>query len=194
MIRKLCDSVFTYVFGMRSSFPMGTSFLSVFHQPTAQLAFRAQRTEDRAGIPNFALLDKLMLSFSWILESGGLGLKLQFLISLAYLLRSSRTIQSMEFSRPEYWSEQPFPSPGDLPNPGIEPNSPALKADSLPAELQEKPKNTRVGSLSLLQGIFPIQELNWGLLLCRQILYHLSYDLILDQPSCLVYELNNLSP
>ena len=37
---------------------------------------------------------------------------------------------SMEFSRPEYWSEQPFPSLVDLPNPGIEPGSPALQADS----------------------------------------------------------------
>ena len=46
---------------------------------------------------------------------------------------------SMEFSRPEYWSGQPFPSPGDLPIPGIEPRSPALQADSLPAtrEAQE---------------------------------------------------------
>ena len=44
------------------------------------------------------------------------------------------TIQSMEFSRPEYWSGLPFPPPGDLPNPGIEPRSPALQADSLPAE------------------------------------------------------------
>ena len=44
------------------------------------------------------------------------------------------TIQSMEFSRPEYWSGQPFPSPGDLPNPGIEPRSPTSQADSLPAE------------------------------------------------------------
>ena len=43
----------------------------------------------------------------------------------------------MEFSRPEYWSGQPFPSPGDLPNPGIEPRCPALRADSLPAETQE---------------------------------------------------------
>ena len=42
----------------------------------------------------------------------------------------------MEFSRPEYWSVYPFPSPGDLPNPGIEPRSPALQADSLPAEPQ----------------------------------------------------------
>ena len=40
------------------------------------------------------------------------------------------TLQSMEFSRPEYWSEWPFPSPGDLPNPGIEPRSPAMQADS----------------------------------------------------------------
>ena len=42
------------------------------------------------------------------------------------------------------WSGQPFPSPGDLPNPGIEPRSPALWADSLPAEPQGKPKNTGV--------------------------------------------------
>ena len=40
----------------------------------------------------------------------------------------------MEFSRPEYWSGLPFPYPGDLPNPGIKPRSPALQADSLPAE------------------------------------------------------------
>ena len=39
--------------------------------------------------------------------------------------------QSMEFSRQEYWSGVPFPSPGDLPNSGIEPRSPALQADAL---------------------------------------------------------------
>ena len=59
----------------------------------------------------------------------------------------------MEFSRPEYWSGQSFPSPGDLPNAGIKPSSPTLQADSLPAEPQGKPKNTGVGSLSLPQGI-----------------------------------------
>ena len=42
----------------------------------------------------------------------------------------------MGFSRPGYWSGLPFPSPGDLPNPGIDPGSPALQADSLPTELQ----------------------------------------------------------
>ena len=40
----------------------------------------------------------------------------------------------MEFSRHEYWSGLPFPSPGDLPNPRIEPGSPALQADALPSE------------------------------------------------------------
>ena len=44
------------------------------------------------------------------------------------------------------------------------------------AELQGKPKNTGVGSLSLLQPIFPTQELNQGLLHCRRILYQLSYQ------------------
>ena len=40
----------------------------------------------------------------------------------------------MEFSRQEYWSGLPFPSPGDLPDPGIEPGSPTLQAVSLPSE------------------------------------------------------------
>ena len=52
-------------------------------------------------------------------------------------------MDSMEFSSPwnppEYWSGQPFPSPGNLPNPGIEPRSPTLQVDSLPAEPQGKP-------------------------------------------------------
>ena len=57
---------------------------------------------------------------------------------------------SMGFSRQEYWSELPWPPPGDLPNPGIEPRSPALQVDSLPVELPGKPKNIGVGMLSLL--------------------------------------------
>ena len=47
---------------------------------------------------------------------------------------------SMGFSRQEYWSGLPFPSPGDLPNPGIDPRSPALGADVLPSEPPGKPK------------------------------------------------------
>ena len=46
---------------------------------------------------------------------------------------------SMGFSRQEYWSGLPFPSPGDLPNPGIEPRSPALQADALSSEPPGKP-------------------------------------------------------
>ena len=46
-----------------------------------------------------------------------------------------QTPPSMEFSRQEYWSGLPFPSPGDLPDPGIEPGSPTLQADALPSEL-----------------------------------------------------------
>ena len=78
-------------------------------------------------------------------------------------------------SRPEYWGGQPFPSPKDLPNPGIKSRSPTLQVDSLPTESQGKPMNTGVGSLSLLQGIFLTQESNWSLLHYRQILYQLSY-------------------
>ena len=46
----------------------------------------------------------------------------------------------MEFSRQEYWSGLPFPSPGDLPDSGIEPGSPALQADALPSEPPGKPR------------------------------------------------------
>jgi len=65
---------------------------------------------------------------------------------LTELTVTPRSIQFMEFFRPEYRSGLPFPSPGDLPNPGIEPRSPSLQADSLSAEPQGKPKNTGVGS------------------------------------------------
>ena len=51
-----------------------------------------------------------------------------------------------------------------------------MQADSLPSKPPEKPKNTGVGRLSLLQGNFLTLELNWGLLHCRWILYQLSYQ------------------
>ena len=140
---------------------------------------------------------------------------------------------SMGFSRQEYWSGLPFPSPRNLPDPGIEPRSPALVVDSLPPETSGKPpktgvwssedqrggmgrgrggaisccamlcnsqsesrsvvpdslwphglyrpwnspgQNTGVGSLSLLQVIFPTQGSNPGLPHCRWILYQLSHQ------------------
>ena len=85
---------------------------------------------------------------------------------------------SMEFSRPEYWSRLPFPSPGDFPTLGIEPGSPAVQAESLPSEHQEDypgPQETcsqegklgpegespsccgGVGSQAILQGPHPAQ-------------------------------------
>ena len=79
------------------------------------------------------------------------------------------------FSRQEYWSGLPC-LPGDLSNPRIKPRSFTLQMDSLPSGPPGKPKNTGVSSLCLLQGIFATQELNRGLLHCRQILYQLSYQ------------------
>ena len=69
-----------------------------------------------------------------------------------------------------------FPLPRDFPTQELNPGSPTLQVDSLQAEPQGKPKNTGVGSLSLLQGIFPTQELNQSLLHCRQVLYQLNYQ------------------
>ena len=69
-----------------------------------------------------------------------------------------------------------YPFSRDLPNPGTKLRSPTLQADALPAEPPGKPKNTGVGSLPLLQGIFLTQESNWGHLHCRWILYQLSYQ------------------
>ena len=60
-------------------------------------------------------------------------------LSCVQLFATPWAIQSMEFSRPEYRSGWPFPSPGHLPNPGIEPRSLTLQACSLPAEPQGKP-------------------------------------------------------
>ena len=82
-----------------------------------------------------------------------------------------------EIETPNSWSHKKIKKKKqDLPNPGVEPRSPKLQVDSLPAEPQGKIKNTGVGSLSLLQRIVRISPgSNWGLLHCRQILYQLSY-------------------
>ena len=108
-----------------------------------------------------------------------LGIILGMCDSVSYPLRShglqpARLLCPGGFSRQEYWNGLLYPPPGDLPKLGIEPRSPALQADSLPSESPGKPKN-KVGSLSLLQRIFPTQESNWALLYCKWILYQLSY-------------------
>ena len=69
---------------------------------------------------------------------------------------------SMEFSRQGYWSGEPFPSPGDLPDPGTEPGSPSLQADSL---LSEPPGNS-MKCLMLFKYAFCLNQLEW--VLCLQ--------------------------
>ena len=56
----------------------------------------------------------------------------------------------MEFSRQEHWSRLPFPSPRDLPNPGIEPGSPTMQAKTLPSEPLGKPRLEVFYGLNLL--------------------------------------------
>ena len=70
---------------------------------------------------------------------------------------------SMEFSRQEYWSGWPFPSTGDLPDPGIKPRSPALQADSLLSELQGSLCNLMDCTLSgsSIHGILQARILEW---------------------------------
>ena len=66
---------------------------------------------------------------------------------------------SMGFSRQEHWSGLPFPSLRDLPDPGIEPRSPALQADSLPTKLQGKPIGIyRIGQ-KVYSGFFVLSEM-----------------------------------
>ena len=89
--------------------------------------------------------------------------------------RPPQIVQSVEFSRPEYWSGYPFRSPAELPDPGIELGSPASQADSLSSDSPGKAKNTGLSlSLSLLQRNFPTQGSNWSLLHGRRILYQVS--------------------
>ena len=74
------------------------------------------------------------------------------------------------------WVAFPFSRGSSQPRDGTQ--SPALQADSLPAEPQGKPKKSTVGSPALFQQIFPIQESNWGLLPCSWVVYQLSYQWI----------------
>ena len=68
---------------------------------------------------------------------------------------------SMGFSRQGYWSGLPFPSPGDLPNPGIEPRSPALQADALPSEPPGKTKD-KLRHVKIFKGLFEQKSIPIG--------------------------------
>ena len=145
--------------------------LPLFFLEDCECTFKGRKTY--SNIPCKYSFDMFLFHYlymEWINNSEGEN------CSVMSLFVTPWTIQSMEFSRPEYWRGWPFPSPGGLPNPGIEPRSPTLQADSLPAVPYGKPMNTGVGSLSLLQWIFLTQESNQGLLHCRWILYQLSHQ------------------
>ena len=77
-------------------------------------------------------------SLSWFILIGSIDLNIIVLLLLSWTVVHQAPL-SMEFSRQEYWSGQPFPFPRDLPDSGIEPWSCALQADSLPCEPPEKP-------------------------------------------------------
>ena len=83
---------------------------------------------------------------------------------------------SMGFFRQENWSELPCPPSRGSSQPRDQTQVSFMGGDSLLSEPPGKPKNTGVGSLSILQRIFLTQESNRGLLHCRQIVYHLSYQ------------------
>ena len=110
---------------------------------------------------------------------GGDGYNVFLLCLVAQLcltLQAPRLFCPWGFSKQEYWCELLCPPPEDLSNPGIKLRSLTLQADSLLSEPPGKPKNTGVGSLSPLQGLFPSQGLYPGLVHRRQILYQLSYQ------------------
>ena len=82
---------------------------------------------------------------------------------------------SMGFSRQEYWSGLPFPSPGDLPNPGIESSSPAFQADAITSEPPGKPYNT-------LKIYLCCQKWQHFLLSHRRIIFHCTYTVSPQYP------------
>ena len=113
----------------------------------------------------------LYFCFTWVLNHSVISESLQ-----PCGLYTARLLCPWGFSRQEYWGRLSCPPSGDVPNPGIKPRSPTLQVDSLPSEPPGKPMNIGVSSLSLLQGVFLTQDLNWGLLHGRWILYQLSYQ------------------
>ena len=104
---------------------------------------------------------------------------------------------SVEFSRQEYWSGWPFPSPGDLPDTGIEAGSPALQAESLPSESPEKPPNTLIFFVIEVQLLISVvlvstcSEMNQLYIYIYTLLFefpfHLGHHRALNRVPCAIY-------
>ena len=109
--------------------------------PDLQLCISFQRNVASMTNPIFLLITSILkpLKGSWY----RIFVKVKVLASQSCLFATPWTVAlqaplSMEFSRQQYWSWLPFPSPGDLPDSGIKPKCPALQADSLLSELPWK--------------------------------------------------------
>ena len=137
MLQKVCnlnldgDTVIKWTF----FFPSNHSLNHSYTQPRSTLSYSSERRETAGWVSKLVLVAQSCLTLCDPIDP----------IDQASL--------SMRFSRLGYWSGLPFPSPGDLPNPGIKPGSPALQADSLPTELQGKQKCKR--------GITGLNWLDW---------------------------------
>ena len=118
---------------------LGTSTVLVHNRYFIIICEWMNKDSSRLCLLNF-FIQRIKGSFAVIFISGGGGL----LTKLCLTLETPWTVAfqaplSMGFSRQEYWSGLPFPSPGNLPYPEVEPGSPAMQADSLPIKLQGKP-------------------------------------------------------
>ena len=124
-------------------------------------------------------------------------LSLFFLFFLSFFFFFSTIGQNRNILQARILEWIACPSPGDLPNPGIKPRFSEMQVDSSSAEPQGKPKNTGMGSLFLLQWVFPTWELNQGLLYCKWILYQLSYlgslSLVYCKQFYLCYQKNRIA-
>ena len=112
-------------------------------KPVGTMSYQEQWDRRPGNLQQNALLP-VCAGFSWLL-------------SCVWRLATQWTVArqvplSLGFSRQEYWSGLPFPSPGDLRDPRIEPGSPALQADSLPSEPPGKPKSLALNCVCFALG------------------------------------------
>ena len=110
------------------------SAIRIFGVKYFSLIFSLEMRVNSAPSVNGNSCSKLIVNFKKVLE------KESEVVPSCPTLCDSVDSRSMEFSRQEYWSRLPFPSPRDLPDPGIEPRSSTLQADTLPSEPPGKPK------------------------------------------------------